>query len=120
MRKEDQEQKLVIQWARIQSRAIPELELLYHIPNESKRPVVTAAYLKSMGMLPGIPDLCLPVPRGKYAALYIEMKSDSGRVSDQQKDIICKLGQAGNCAIICRSADGAIAAIRQYLAEGKG
>lgn len=83
---ESQEQIWLLKWSQQPSvrREHPELKYLYHIPNErsDKR---QAAILKKMGVKRGVPDLCLPVARGKYHGIYIEMKrSDGGRVSDDQ------------------------------------
>lgn len=62
-------------------RAHPELQLLYHVPNEGKRTWRTGARLKSEGLKPGVPDLCLPVARGKYHGLYVELKRRDQRAT---------------------------------------
>ena len=45
-----------------------------HVPNEGKRSPQQGAKLKRMGMQKGFPDLVVPLPRGNYHGLYIEMK----------------------------------------------
>lgn len=82
---ETQEQINVIKWGQQPSiRAqYPELALLFHIPNE-RSDKVQAAILKKMGVKKGVPDLCLPVPSGRYHGLFIEMKQANGRASDEQ------------------------------------
>lgn len=100
------EQQAVMEWAEWECGKYPELCLLYHIPNERKCSAVTGANLKRAGVKKGVPDLCLPCAKGKYNALYIEMKKDSkGEVSAAQKQWIEKLNAAGNLAVVCRSAD---------------
>jgi hypothetical protein len=115
-RKESEEQTAIIEWANIMQHRVPELALLYHVPNGGSRNVVEAKRLKAQGVKPGVPDLVLPVARGKYHGLYIELKTLRGRVSDAQKQWIDALRNQGYAAIVCRGADEAIAMIAKYLA----
>lgn len=87
-RSEDTEQMSVMDWARWNQNAHPELELLHHCPNGGSRNKAEAVKLKQMGVKAGIPDLCLPVPMGVYSGLYIEMKYDTGRLEDSQKKML--------------------------------
>ena len=83
---ESEEQQALFRWAAYESGAHPELALLYHIPNEGKRSLVAGAKLRAEGLKRGVPDICLPVPRGKWHGLYIELKRlRGGRVSDEQQ-----------------------------------
>ena len=70
---EDDEQETLFEWAEIQAAKYPVLELMYHTPNGGKRDITTAKKLKRRGVKPGVPDVCLPVARGNYHGLYIEM-----------------------------------------------
>lgn len=115
-RKESDEQTAIIEWANIMQNRVPELALLYHVPNGGSRNVVEAKRLKAQGVKPGVPDLVLPVARGKYHGLYIELKTLRGRVSDAQKQWLEALRNQGYAAIVCRGADEAIAMIAKYLA----
>lgn len=94
----------------------PELELLYHVPNEGKRSYKTAARLKAEGLKSGVPDICLPVPRGGYHGLYIELKRvKNSRVTQDQLDWIEALIAQGYVAAVCRGCDEAIELITRYL-----
>lgn len=95
-RSEDTEQMSVMDWARWNQNAHPELELLHHCPNGGSRNKAEAVKLKQMGVKAGIPDLCLPVPMGMYNGLYIEMKYDTGRLEDSQKKMLKALAAAGH------------------------
>ncbi|MDE7389628.1 MAG: VRR-NUC domain-containing protein, partial [Lachnospiraceae bacterium] len=84
---EAQHQTQVFKWALQPAvrRAYPELKLLHHIPNGGKRDPIEAKHLKEQGVKSGVPDLHLPVARGGYHGLYIEMKTETGRASQNQK-----------------------------------
>ena len=114
---EAQEQATVIEWALYNQNRYPELKLLHHIPNGGRRDARTGAMMKRQGVKAGVPDLHLPVSRGKYHSLYIEMKTDKGRPTDTQKEWLDALNAEGNMAVICHSADEAIAVIKLYLKE---
>ena len=114
---EAQEQATVIEWALYNQNRYPELKLLHHIPNGGRRDARTGAMMKRQGVKAGVPDLHLPVSRGKYHSLYIEMKTDKGRPTETQKEWLDALNAEGNMAVICHSAEEAIAVIKLYLKE---
>ena len=71
---EHDEQVTVIEWADTHSKKFPELAWLFAIPNGGHRSKAQAGKLKAEGVRKGVADLCLPVARHGYNALYIEMK----------------------------------------------
>lgn len=89
---------------------------IYHIPNEARRSPVTAARLKAEGLRPGVPDLCIPVARGRYHSLYIEMKAPGGKPTEEQVGWIQRLRSEGMCAYVCYGAENAIALVGRYMA----
>lgn len=112
---ESSEQISVIEWAALQEKAYPELRLIYKITNEGKRSPSYGARMKREGLRKGFPDMCLPVARGGYSALYVEMKAIDGKLDKHQKEWIDDLNGAGNCAVVCYGADEAIQTIIRYL-----
>lgn len=113
---ESEEQQALFRWAAYESGAHPELMLLYHIPNEGQRSRATGARLRAEGLKRGVPDLCLPVPRGKWHGLYIELKRlRGGRVSDEQQRWLDALNEQGYFAVVCRGWQQAAAEIQNYL-----
>ncbi|MBS7354980.1 MAG: VRR-NUC domain-containing protein [Eubacteriales bacterium] len=113
---EDAEQRVIFQWAAMETAARPELGLLYAIPNGGKRAIKTAVALKKQGVKRGVPDMCLPVPRGGFNGLYIELKRvKGGTVSDEQREWIAALAEQGYKAVVCRGAEEAIGTIKEYL-----
>lgn len=112
---EDTIQAQVIRWANLQASVYPELARLFHVPNGGQRHAAVAAKLKGQGVKPGVPDLCLPVPRFGCPGLWIEMKTADGRVSTNQKDWIAYLKGAGYRVEVCRSFEEARSALLDYL-----
>lgn len=116
-RGEDTEQVGVIEWAEWHTSQYPELKLLYHIPNGGKRNAVEAARLKAMGVKAGVPDLFLPVPRGGYAGLYIEMKYGKNKPTSKQNEWIAALRQQGYKVTVCYSGTEATQELESYLRQ---
>ena len=75
---EEDEQSALFQFASWQKE--PEWSLLFAIPNGGYRKLKTGIRLKRTGLKPGIPDMMLPVGRGGFLGLFIEMKSEKGVV----------------------------------------
>lgn len=112
---EASEQATVFAWASWMSNRIPELGLLFHIPNGGSRNVIEAAHLKAQGVKAGVSDLMLPVARGKYHGLFIEMKAGKNKPTEKQKDFLSAVQAQGYAGIVCYSAEQATEAITNYL-----
>jgi len=113
---ERDEQTLLFEWAEYAECTYPELRWLHHIPNGGRRSSREAHYLRLEGVKAGVPDICLPVPRGGYGALYIELKRKRGGVvSKEQKKWVEGLNAVGNKAVVCRGFEEARDAIIAYM-----
>lgn len=121
MASERQHQQAVMKWARQPSirERWPELALLHHIKNETTGGAAEVAADKAMGVKKGVPDLCLPVTRGGFHGLYIEMKTPSGRASDAQRWWMMELTKQGYRAVVCHGYDAAVAELCWYLSLPK-
>jgi hypothetical protein len=75
--------------------------------------------LKAEGVLAGVSDLFLMIPKGEYHGMFIEMKAKSGKVSDSQKEFMAAASSMNYLAIVCFGFDEAKEAITNYLQEGK-
>ena len=118
---EEAEQIAIMNWAEWKMAEHPDLYWLFHIPNGGHRNKATAARLKAAGVKRGVPDLCLPKPRGGYHGLYIELKADSkGRPTPDQKKWLEQLAAAGYRAVLCHGYDEAVSEILAYILEKKG
>lgn len=112
---EDIEQTYLFMWAKSQEAKFPELILLHHIPNGGKRSIGTAKKLKAQGVKSGVPDLCLPVSRGKYHGLYIELKANNNKTSENQDKWIGALKKQGYQVNVCYGWEEASEVILNYL-----
>lgn len=115
LRSEDTEQMGVIAWCSWKRQQYPELALLHHCPNGGRRNKAEAVKLKQMGVVAGVPDLHLPVPKGIYNGLYIEMKHGEGRLEKEQRTFLKAAAGYGNYCVVCYGAEEAIGIIKDYL-----
>lgn len=112
---EAREQEALFRWAGFAAGTMPELNLLYHIPNGGSRNKAEAANLKRQGVKAGVPDLFLPVARGGYHGLYIELKFGKNKTSKNQDKWLSALSKQGYCAMVCYGWVEAKEAICEYL-----
>lgn len=117
---EEAEQIHLMQWCTWAQNKYPELEAIYHVPNEGKRSAVTGGKLRQMGLRSGVPDICLPVPKGEYIGLYIELKKVGGRLTDNQAVWLEMLERYGHCVAVCYGAEDAETVITAYLEQDIG
>lgn len=114
---ETAEQIKLFDWARMNQEYIPELELLFHVPNEGKR--ANGNVLAAMGMKKGVPDIFLPVAKRGYHGLVIEMKYGKNRTSEAQYHFLDLLQQQGWHTAVCYTFEQARDVIRHYLARSE-
>lgn len=113
---EDAEQAALFEWAALKQSQFPELALLFHVPNGGKRDAITACKLKRQGVKAGVPDLVLPVARGGYHGLFIELKrKDGGAASKEQEKWIIALEAQGYSAGVCHGWESAAHVLQRYL-----
>lgn len=110
---EAEEQQALFEWVGYQLKQYPELALLYHIPNEGKRNPRRA---KVEGIKAGVPDLCLPVPRGGNHGAYIEMKRrKGGKITVQQTRWMEQLMAQGYAVACCNGWEVAAKFLIDYM-----
>ncbi|MFN3375505.1 MAG: VRR-NUC domain-containing protein [Burkholderiaceae bacterium] len=113
---EHQIQSSYFDWARQH----PLARRAYAIPNGGKRNLVVAMKLKAEGVRPGVLDVCLPIPCGGAAGLYIEFKAGRNGLTDEQATEADTLVRDGYAVAVCWDAGDAIEVTRQYLAGDLG
>ena len=112
---EEEEQIWLFSWAALNLGRWPELELLHHIPNGGKRSKPEAARFKAMGVKRGVSDIFLPVARGGYHGLYIELKAKDGKVEKEQREWIDAVQEQGYYGTVCFGGFSAANLLETYL-----
>lgn len=107
---EAHEQFLLVRWLKIKKIRF------FAIPNGGTRHPLEAKNLKSQGVVKGVPDLMIPMIRGKFHGMFIEMKRKVGGViSPEQKEWITYLNAQGYCAVVCKGFDDAKEKVEGYF-----
>lgn len=120
---EDGHQAALFCWAALASvrSRYPQLALMFAIPNGGQRSKATAGRLKATGVKAGVPDVFLPVSRGDFCGLFIELKrpkSDTKRkgvISDVQTKWHDGLSAQGYRVVTCYGYLSAVTQITDYL-----
>ena len=108
------EQAKVIAWARANENNYPYLWMLHSSLNGVKMTKAQAGRAIAQGMLSGVPDLFLPVPKNGYHGLFIEMKYGSNKVTEDQEKFLQNAANVGYAISVCYSANEAIKRIENY------
>ena len=119
------EQAALFMWAEKFKNQYPELELLNGSLNGVRLTIGQSVKIKKIGQKKGYPDISLPVPRGGYHGLYIELKIKPYRnykgkmvysqTSKEQKWWLNALNNNGYRAVVCKGYDAAVSEISTYL-----
>lgn len=114
----DEEHRLQVQCVKWFRYAHPDLApLLFAIPNGGARNEVTGAKLKAEGVVAGVADLCLAVPRDG-GVLFLELKTPKGRQSGSQLQWQAAVTDAGNTYVVIRDFSQFVSTINNYLTYG--
>ena len=93
---------------RILEKEEPILKLLHAVPNQAAWK--NAKKYTDEGMRKGWPDCAFPVKSacGSFHSLYIEFKTDKGRLTEEQVDYLNLLTENGAMCVVCRDAEIAV------------
>jgi hypothetical protein len=90
---------------------------VFSVPNGGTRQKREAAILKAEGALAGVSDLFLAAPRGQWAGLFIEIKTEKGTLQDTQKEFLEYSDRVGYAVAVVRSLDDFMELVTAYLNE---
>jgi len=111
-------------WCAINVGKHPELKYYHAIKNEERSGnIIAGARAKQSGIKAGVSDTFLPVKRGPYSGLYLEMKKPSrkpkkngkGGVSDEQAEFGNFVQSQGFGFCVCYSWEEARDVLIRYL-----
>lgn len=108
---EADEQTMIFRWAAY----FPELRWMYAVPNGGHRNKIEAVNLKRQGTKAGVSDIALPLPKGKYHGLYLELKVGKNKPSELQKEFLKYAKEKGYATFVCYGHEEAISVITEYL-----
>lgn len=112
---ESDHQQALFVWAKLMQAQYPELSLLHAIGNGGKRNLIEAARMKREGVKAGVSDIFLPVARGEFHGLYIELKVKGGKTSPSQEWWIEETTKQGYFSMVCYGWVEASEVIKRYL-----
>jgi hypothetical protein len=113
-------QSALIDWWKLQHKkyGLPEFSL-YAIPNSGKRTPQQGAWMVAEGLRKGVLDLHLPVPRGGFISLWVEMKFGTGKLTQEQKEFKAWQESIGAKCVVCYTWIEARDEIKSYLKLSK-
>lgn len=94
--------------------------MLIAVPNGVATSESQGAILKAEGMLAGVADLLLLLPAEGYSLLAVEMKTNTGRQSQRQKEWQRQAEAHGIRYEICRSFDDFNTLLTEYMTHYEG
>jgi hypothetical protein len=84
--------------------------------NGELRNIVVAKKLKKLGVSPGFPDIEIPIPKGRFFGLYIEMKrKNKGKLSSFQSEWLKYLNEQGYLALQANGIEHAKDIVTNYM-----
>lgn len=112
---ESVEQKSFVNWFKLQ---FPQYSnLIMHIPNGQNVGAIAGKRLKDMGVLRGAPDIFIAVSTFALNGLFIEMKTEGGKLTDSQINVHEALQQQNYRVAVCWDCWQAIAVTQDYLTK---
>lgn len=112
-------QSALFTWARLPAvqAAFPGIDLLEASLNGVKLTKAQAGKAKAAGILKGALDLNLPVARGQYHGMRIELKYGKNQPTDEQKWHADRLREEGWYVVVCWDWEDARREIVHYLTQ---
>ena len=82
---------------------------------DATKRAITGKRMKDMGYRKGTPDILIPEPMGHYHGLFIEMKTDTGKLSANQKELIPELEKRGYLCSVAHSIEDFMICVKTYF-----
>ena len=108
-------QSAFIEWCNWNAKKYKDLDLYFAVPNMGKRNYKMAQYLKNEGMKKGVPDIWIPVKRGRFSGLIFEFKTEKGKLTPEQEKYLSRLTEQGFLCQVVRTTEEAIKITERYF-----
>jgi hypothetical protein len=109
----------IVSWIKANEEEYRVLKTIFHCPNSFFGTSFSiVAWLKKLGLRRGVYDLIVPVAKGGYAGLWIEVKTIKGKLSTEQKDyarLINEHSDIPTLFVVVTDAENGINTIKNYL-----
>lgn len=103
-----------MQWISYQGNIDHALKLIFAIPNGGQRD--TGNWMVAEGLKAGVPDLFLPVARGGYHGMFIEMKAVGGKKPRETQEMwIGALRRQGYHVVVAYGWEEASKKLMEYI-----
>lgn len=118
---EEQLQRDCFEWIKFMAMSYPVLEWTHHSPNGGLRTKAEAGRLKAMGVKSGYPDLVnhRPAPDHRWRGFAVELKSSTGRLSEDQKEWLDAFEEDGYLTGVARTLDQFMSLVGMFLDPSK-
>ena len=93
----------------------PEARKILHVPNEGKMSEIAGAILNKEGRRKGVFDLHLPLARGGFHAMWMEVKIPGDDLTAEQRIFMEQVKRDGCHAIVVWTSQEGIDAVLNYL-----
>jgi hypothetical protein len=108
------EQIKLFDWIRTRPDIYP---YAWHCPNERRVSPQHGRILKRMGVKSGVSDVFIAIPTASHHGLFLELKTDKGKLSVKQSEFLYSMNLQGYQALAVWGFEAAQAAILAYLGE---
>lgn len=92
-------------------------DVIFHVANERACTPQHGAILKRMGVKSGVSDIIITRARKGYHGAFIELKTNIGRVSPNQRDFLAVMDAEGYFTAVCFGHEECIDMIKWYLSD---
>ncbi len=96
-----------------------EPQVFHHVANGGNRSRREGARFKLMGVLPGVPDIFLPLRSETYSGLYIELKNFKGKLAEAQVDFMMAATREGFLCIVINDLETFCTVFEYYIKQRK-
>jgi hypothetical protein len=110
-RPEQEAQIAIVAWIK----AVSPSTMCFHVPNAAKRSPAERRALVAMGLLAGVPDLCLIAEPPGPSLAFVEVKAAGGKLSPEQQSFRAWAEAAGIPYAVVQNIDETRVAFREWL-----